>query len=74
MPKGWSNLKTHKIPLKIAINWPYSGIDTKSLKFVHIYPPDKTPSQYSYYGDPIFLDTYFHQKQPYFTPPVHPLN
>ena len=66
------NLKTHKIPLKIALNWTYSGIDTNPLKFVHIYPPDKTPSQYSYYGDPIFLDPYFikntHISDPLYTP------
>ena len=29
--------------IKIPLNWPYSEIDTKSLKFMHIYPPDKTP-------------------------------
>ena len=61
MPKGWHNLKTRKIPPKSAINWPYSGIDTNPLEFVHIYPPDKTPSQYSYYGDPISMDPYFHK-------------
>ena len=45
MVKIAHNLKTLKIPSKYPLNWPYSGIDTKSLKFVHIYPPDKTPSQ-----------------------------
>ena len=64
------NLKTHKIPLKC----PYSGIDTKSLKFVHIYPPDKTPSQYIYYGGPILLDPYFHKKQAHSRASAHPLN
>ena len=45
MVKIAHNLKTHKTPPKIAINWTYSEPYTKSLKFVHIHPPDKTPSQ-----------------------------
>ena len=72
MVKIGTTSKSHKTPLKYPLKCPYSGIDTKSLKFVHIYPPDKTPSQYSYYGAPISMDPYFHKKQAYCTPPVHP--
>ena len=65
--------KSHKTPLKYPLKWPYSGIDTNPLKFVHIHPPDKTPSPYKYYGGPIFMDPYFIKKQAYSRRAVHPL-
>ena len=72
MVRSGSDLKTHKIPPKIAINWTYSGIDTKSLKFVHIHPPDKTPSstitmETLFYWTPI-LSKNSHIPGPLYTP------
>ena len=78
MPKGWSNLKTHKIPHKIPLNWPYSSIDTQPPKIRAYLPTRQDPLPVELLWRPYFHGPLFYQKTGIFhtpcRPPVHPLN